>query len=54
MPTCLDKNNVHNHLRQALVGCHSKGVGTLTEANMIVHRTFVGLNPACYLPLVSR
>ena len=32
-----------NHLRQALIGCHSKGVGTIDEAEMVVHLSDLGL-----------
>ncbi len=43
------------HLRQALLGCSSKGVGTLTEANMVVHRSDLiqGGKPT-YLPLIRK
>jgi len=27
-----------NHLRQALIGCNSKGVGTINESDMVVHQ----------------
>jgi len=27
-----------NHLRQALIGCNSKGVGTINESEMVVHQ----------------
>jgi hypothetical protein len=32
-----------NHLRQALIGCHSKGVGTIDEAEMVVHLSDLSL-----------
>jgi hypothetical protein len=44
----------NNHLRQALLGCESKGVGTLSEANMAVHLDDLGLDHYCYLPMVTR
>ena len=42
-----------NHLRQALVGCNGKGVGTINEAEMIVHVWDADLMKPLYLPLVS-
>jgi hypothetical protein len=41
-----------NHLRQALVGCHSKGVGTIVEAEMNVHLADLSLDKHIYLPVV--
>jgi hypothetical protein len=40
-----------NNLRKALVGCHSKGVGTITEAEMNVHQSDLSLDKHIYLPL---
>jgi hypothetical protein len=42
-----------NHLRQALIGCSGKGVGTINEAEMDVHVWEVNLDEKVYLPLVS-
>ena len=44
----------NNNLRKALVGCHSKGVGTITEAEMNVHHVYLSdlsLDKHTYLPL---
>jgi hypothetical protein len=43
-----------NHLRQALVGCHSRGVGTYNEAEMAVHIDDPSIDKRHYLPLVVR
>jgi hypothetical protein len=48
--TFMDPDN-DNHLRQALLGCHSKGVGTIDESEMVVHQVDVDLNNHSYLPL---
>ncbi len=40
-----------NNLRKALTGCNSKGVGTLTEAEMQVHLFDLVLDHKLYLPL---
>ena len=32
-----------NHLRQALIGCNSKGVGTIDEAEVVVHLSDLSL-----------
>ena len=42
-----------NHLRQALIGCSAKGVGTIDEAEMDVHVWDLPLDEKVYLPLVS-
>ena len=41
-----------NNLRKALVGCHSKGVGTIFEAEMNVHLSDLSLDKYIYLPVV--
>ncbi|HVN54541.1 MAG TPA: hypothetical protein VMT46_09445 [Anaerolineaceae bacterium] len=43
----------NNHLRQALLGCQSKGVGTVNEANMVLH-LYDALDKHTYLPVVRR
>ena len=43
-----------NHLRQALIGCQGKGVGTIDEAEMSVHLSDVSLDKHCYLPLILK
>jgi hypothetical protein len=43
-----------NHLRQALVGCNSKGVGTINESEMVVHLSDLSLDKMIYLPLVQK
>jgi hypothetical protein len=43
-----------NNLRKALVGCHSRGVGTYNEAEMAVHIDDLNLDKHQYLPLVVR
>jgi hypothetical protein len=43
-----------NHLRQALVGCTSMGVGTIEESEMEVHIWDLDLDEKVYLPLVLR
>jgi len=43
-----------NNLRQTLLGCHSKGVGTLDEGEMSVHIRDINLDEKVYLPLVAR
>jgi hypothetical protein len=45
----MNPDNDHN-LRKALIGCHSKGVGTYDEAEMAVH--IDDLDKRHYLPLV--
>lgn len=45
----------NNHLRQALIGCNAKGVGTINEGEMIVHQ--VNLSDQdyhCYLPMITK
>jgi hypothetical protein len=44
----------NNNLRKALVGCHSKGVGTITEGEMNMHYVYLpdpNLDQQLYLPL---
>jgi hypothetical protein len=41
-----------NNLRETLLGCHSKGVGTLDESEMTVHQVDLSLDDQCYLPLI--
>jgi hypothetical protein len=41
-----------NNLRKALVGSHSKGVGTIFEAEMNVHLSDLSLDKHIYLPVV--
>ncbi|CAG0927091.1 hypothetical protein TFLX_00345 [Thermoflexales bacterium] len=43
-----------NHLRQALIGCQGKGVGTIDEAEMTVHLADINLDKHVYLPLVRK
>jgi len=43
-----------NHLRQALLGCQSKGVGTVSEASMVVHLSDFAQDKFTYLPLLDR
>lgn len=43
-----------NNTRKTLLGCHSKGVGTLNEAEMTVHIKDINLDQKVYLPLVTR
>jgi hypothetical protein len=43
-----------NHLRQALIGCNGKGVGTINEAEMTVHLSDISLDKHFYLPLVRK
>jgi hypothetical protein len=43
-----------NHLRQALIGCNSKGVGTIDEAEMIVRLSDLSLDKKLYLPLIAK
>jgi hypothetical protein len=42
----------NNNLRKALVGCYSKGVGTIVEAEMNVHLSDMSLDKHIYLPVV--
>jgi hypothetical protein len=42
----------NNHLREQLTGCHSKGVGTLDESEMVVRLADLSFDK--YLPLVMR
>jgi hypothetical protein len=42
-----------NNLREALIGCNGKGVGTIDEAEMDVHVWDSVLEEQLYLPLVS-
>ena len=44
----------NNHLRQALLGCQSKGVGTVSEASMVVHLSDFAQDKFTYLPLLDR
>ena len=41
-----------NNLSKTLVGCHSKGVGTIFEAEMNVHLSDLSLDKQIYLPVV--
>lgn len=43
-----------NHLRQALIGCNGKGVGTINEAEMVVHLSDLSLDKLSYLPLIMK
>jgi hypothetical protein len=43
-----------SHLRQALMGCNSKGVGTINELEMVVHLSDLSLDKMIYLPLVKK
>jgi hypothetical protein len=42
----------NNHTRETLLGCHSKGVGTLDETEMVVRQSDLSLDNQIYLPLV--
>jgi hypothetical protein len=42
----------NNNLRKALVGCNSKGVGTIVEAEMNVHLSDLSLDNRTYMPVV--
>jgi hypothetical protein len=42
-----------SNLRKALVGCHSKGVGTISEAEMNVHLSSLSLDKHIYMPVVG-
>ncbi len=44
----------NNHLRQALLGCQAKGVGTVNEADMVIHQSDLSQNKLAYLPLMQR
>jgi hypothetical protein len=47
----------NNNLRKALVGCHSKGVGTITEGEMNTHYVYLpdpNLDQHLYLPHMVR
>ena len=41
-----------NNLRKALVGCNSKGVGTIVEAEMNVHLSDMSFDKRIYMPVV--
>jgi hypothetical protein len=41
-----------NNLRKTLSGCHSQGVGTLEESEMVVHQVDLSQNRHYYLPFV--
>jgi hypothetical protein len=43
-----------NHLRQALIGCQGQGVGTIDEAEMVLHLSDVSLDKHFYLPLALK
>jgi hypothetical protein len=43
----------NNNLRKALIGCNSKGVGTINESEMVVHLSDLSLDEKCYLPLIT-
>ena len=43
-----------DHLRQALLGCNAKGIGTLNEANMAVHLSDLSQDKHTYLPAIRR
>ena len=43
-----------NHLRQALIGCNGKGVGTIDESEMDVHVWDFDLGEKVHLPLVMK
>ena len=51
--TFMDPDNANN-LRKALVGCNSKGVGTINESEMVVHLSDLSLDKMTYLPLVQK
>ena len=44
----------NNNLRKALVGCNSKGVGTIVEAEMNVHLSDLSLDNRTYMPVVVK
>ena len=43
-----------NHLRQALIDCQSKGVGTIDEAEMQVCLSDISLDKHAYLPMIMK
>jgi hypothetical protein len=43
-----------SNLRKALLGCCSKGVGTINEAEMRTHLADFNLEQQVYLPVVAR
>jgi hypothetical protein len=44
-----------NNLRLALLGCHALGVGTVDEAEMVVHQIdLTTFDHQCYLPVVTK
>jgi hypothetical protein len=44
----------NNNLRQALIGCNGKGVGTINEAEMQVHLSDLSQDKHVYLPLITK
>jgi hypothetical protein len=42
-----------DNLRKALVGCHSKGVGTIIEAEMNVHLSDLSLSKYTFMPVIT-
>ena len=42
-----------NNLRKALVGCNSKGVGTLNESEMVVQLSDLSQDKKIYLPVIA-
>jgi len=51
--TFMNPDNDSN-LRTTLLGCHSKGVGTLDESEMVVRQVDLTLENKTYLPLVAK
>ncbi len=44
----------NNHLRQALAGAQSRGVGTISEAQMAAYMADASLDKRVYLPIIKR
>ncbi len=51
--TFMNPDTDHN-LRKALVGCHGKGVGTITETEIALHLSDLGSDRKNYIPLVVK
>jgi hypothetical protein len=43
-----------SNLRRALVGCHSKGVGTITESQIALHLSDMSQDRNIYLPMLNK
>jgi hypothetical protein len=52
--TFINPDNTASNLHKALVGCHWKGVGTITESQIALHLSDLRQDRNIYIPIVDK